>query len=251
MLSPELPVVDPALQPAADFARPAPLDLSFPGWTPDVFALLDRLRAHPHIDQYKQEKPGVTTLLKDPFKQYRDDLVVNWVLPNRLDLETEKNVFSRLLKNDFGAGGCHDNLWMAFYRPHTKRLKDVQVSHKISPDGFEVGLYVGSYAKDLLDRALARIAAAPATYLDLINPLLDQAGWHWGFHAGTGDAKRAPRFTAPLAELPEGLSSADGLWLRRRFPRDQVLDWGPQLVAHALDAVADVWPLYRFYLAGR
>ena len=59
--------------------------------------MLDRLRDEPHIDQYKSEKPGVTDHLKAPFRRYRDDLVVNWVLPNRLDFETERYVFSRLL----------------------------------------------------------------------------------------------------------------------------------------------------------
>lgn len=222
--------------------------LDFEGWCPEAFAILDRIRETPHISQYNEEKPGITDRLKDPFKRYRDDLVVNWVLPNRLDLETEKYVFSRLLKNDFGAGGCHDNLWMAFYRPHTKRLKDVQVSHRISPDGFDVGIYVGSHAKDLLKQALHRIEQAPATYLDLINPPLGEQGWRFYYHYGSGERARRPVYTEPLDGLPEDLSRADGIWLRRRFPRPQVLDWGPDLVLHALEAVRTVWPIYRFYL---
>jgi len=243
--------VDPAQKPVDAMDVPDDLDLSFEGWSPEVFEMLDRIRATPHIDQYKKEKPGVTNLLKDPFKRYRDDLVVNWVLPNRLKLETETNVFSRLLKNDFGAGGCHDNLWMAFYRPHTKRLKDVQVSHKISPDGFDVGIYVGSYAENLLDQALTRIQQAPETYLDLVNPLLQRKTWRFSYHAGSGERARKDTLWEPMDALPEGLDAADGFWVRGRFPREQVLDWGPDLVRHGLQAVLDVWPIYRFYLADR
>lgn len=242
--------IDPVQQPVDQMTRPAPLDLEFEGWSVEAFELLDRLRAHPHIEQYRKEKPGVYEYVKDPFKRYRNDLVVNWVLPNRLDFETEKNVFARLLKNDFGAGGCKDNLWMSFYRPGRKRLKDVQISHNISPDGFDVGLFVGGYAEDLLAQAQARIERSPERFLALVNPLLDADGWRFYFRTGSGKSKQKHTFEAPLDAVPGDVQRANDLFVRRSFPREQVLDGGPQLVAHALDAVMAVWPLYRFYLSG-
>ncbi len=250
MLESHATQVHPPRIPAADFTVPEPLDLAFEGWSPEVFAMLDRLRAHPHIEQYRKEKPGVTDLLKEPFKGYRNDLVVNWVLPNRLGLETEKNVFSRLLKNDFGAGGCKDNLWMSFYRPGRKRLEDVQISHKISPDGFAVGLFVGGYAKDLVKQAKERIASEPGRYLGLVNPLLENGAWNFFFRVGAGQSKTMHRFTDPLGAVPEELERAQAIWVRRYFDRDDVLACGPQLVPRALDTVITLWPIYRFYLAG-
>jgi len=242
--------VDPVQQPVDQMTRPEPLDLEFEGWSPEAFELLDRLRAHPHIDQYQQEKPGVYDYVKNPFKRYRNDLVVNWVLPNRLDFETEKNVFARLLKNDFGAGGCKDNLWMSFYRPGRKRLKDVQISHNLSPDGFDVGLFVGGYANDLLEDAQARIEQAPGRYLALMNPLLQEKSWRFYFRTGSGKSKQRHTFEAPLDAVPDATQRANDLFVRRHFPRDQVLAWGPQLLEHTLDAVLSVWPIYRFYLSG-
>ena len=244
----DLPRVTPSSVPASDLTRADPVTLAFEGWSETAFAILDRLRETPHIDQYNREKPEISTALKDPFKRYRDDLVVNWVLPNRLELETEAYVFSRLLKNDFGAGGCHDNLWMAFYRPHTKRLKDVQVSHRISPDGFDVGVYVGAYAKDGLARAQDRMREMPDTYLSLINPLLQYKKWTFGWHEGSGERKKRPTFDAPLDTLPDAVTQADGIWLRHRIPREDTLALGPDLVARALDCVEALWPVYRFYL---
>jgi hypothetical protein len=211
--------------------------------------MLDRLRDEPHIDQYKSEKPGVTDHLKAPFRRYRDDLVVNWVLPNRLDFETERYVFSRLLKNDFGAGGCHDNLWMSFYRPETRRLEDVQITHRVSPDGFAVGLYVGAYATDLLRQAKDRIQSAPTTYLDRVNPLLEQDDWRFHTHSGSGDDKRTPVYTDPLDAVPDAVEAADGIHVRHYIDRDETLALGRELVDRALDLVFDVWPIYRFYLA--
>lgn len=242
--------VDPVRLPVEEMHRPGSLDRSFEGWTPDVFTMLDRLRAEPHIDQYNREKPGVTDYLKDPFRRYRDDLVVNWVLPNRLDLETERHVFSRLLKNDFGAGGCHDHLWMSFYRPETRRLEDVQITHRVSPDGFAVGVYVGARATDLLTQAKTRIRQAPRTYLDLVNPLMAQARWCFYTHRGSGDNEHKTVFDEPLDTVPESVEGADGIYVRHYLSREKALDLGPELVDRALDLVFDVWPIYRFYLSG-
>jgi len=241
--------VDPRRTSVEEMHRPDDLDHSFEGWSPKVFAMLDRLRAEPHIDQYNKEKPGVTNHLKDPFRRYRDDLVVNWVLPNRLNLETEKNVFSRLLKNDFGAGGCHDHLWMSFYRPETRRLEDVQITHRVSPDGFAVGVYVGARATDLLKRATARIRQAPATYLDLVNPLLSRDDWHFYTHRGSGTNETQTVFSEPLDAVPDAVDGADGIYVRHYLSRETTLALGPKLVDRALDLVFAVWPIYRFYLA--
>jgi hypothetical protein len=239
----------PAQTPIEEMHRPEPLERSFEGWSPEVFAMLDRLRAEPHIDQYEKEKPGVTTHLKDPFRRYRDDLVVNWVLPNRLNLETERHVFSRLLKNDFGAGGCHDHLWMSFYRPETRRLEDVQITHRVSPDGFAVGVYVGAYADDLLRQAKERIQGAPATYLDLVNPLLERDDWRFYTHRGSGQNETETVFPDPLDTVPYSVDGADGIYVRHYLSREETLDLGPKLVDRALDLVFAVWPIYRFYLS--
>ena len=239
----------PAQVPVEAFRRPETVDRSFEGWTPEVFAMLDRLRAEPHIDQYKEEKPGVTDDLKDPFRRYRDDLVVNWVLPNRLGFETEKHVFSRLLKNDFGAGGCHDHLWMSFYRPKTRRLEDVQITHRVSPDGFAVGIYVGAHATDLLQQAKRRIADAPTTYLDLVNPLLEQENWQFYTHRGSGDHESKTVFAEPLDHIPKSVDGAEEIYVRHYIGREETLALGGNLVDRALDLVFDVWPIYRFYLA--
>jgi hypothetical protein len=241
--------IDPPQKPVEAMQLPDTIDRSFEGWSEDVFEMLDRLRAEPHIDQYEKEKPGVTEHLKDPFRRYRDDLVVNWVLPNQLGFETEKYVFSRLLKNDFGAGGCHDNLWMSFYRPETRRLEDVQITHRVSPDGFAVGVYVGAYATGLLSQAQSRIEDTPDTYLNLVNPLLAQDDWRLSTHRGSGNSKTQDVVTEPLDAVPESVQKADGIHVRHYLSRSETLDLGPCLVDHALDLVLDVWPIYRFYLA--
>ncbi len=250
VLSPER--VDPAAVPAEELVIPDPLDLSFEGWRPEAFDLLERLRQEPHIGQYRKERDAgrLDAFVKEPFKRYRDDLALNFVFPNRLAFETEKNVFSRLLKNDFGAGGCHHHKWMAFYRPGLKRLKDVQLSHSLSPEGMDVGCYIGAYMKALLARAKKRVAEEPERFLGLVNPLLEKEGWRFYFYRGSGKGKARHAFTAPLEEVPEAIERADGIGLWRRFERAEVVEARSAFVGQALEAVIAVWPLYRFYLAG-
>ncbi len=234
------------LRPPSPFTLPEPLNLHFEGFSEEAFAVLERLRAAPHIEQYRAEKEAIKTFVTDPFKRYRDDLALNWVLPNRSGFETEKNVFSRLLKNDFGAGGCHHHLWMAFYRPPLRRLTDVQLSHGLYPDGFAFGLYVGEYAKDFFRQAKARMLDEPERALALVNDLI---GRGYAFtHAPTVTKKHAsPTFTEPLDALPDDLGRAKGLWVRRKVERAEVLEAGPDLVRRAIDAQAELWPLYEWW----
>lgn len=231
-----------------DITLPTSLDLTFEGFAPEAFAILERLREEPHIEQYRRERAAIRTYLTEPFKRYRDDLVVNWVLPNRLPLETERNVFSRLLKNDFGAGGCHHHLWMAFYRPGRRRLTDVQLSHSIRPEGFEVGLFVGGYARTLVRQAKSQIAETPDAFLALLNPLLQE--YTLGYRYGSGERRVRQVCTQPLDTIPDDVQKADALWLRRRFAREDVLRWEGVLVEHALVAIHELWPLYLLFLRG-
>ena len=228
---------------------PEPLDLTFDGFEPEAFAILERLREAPHIAQYRKEKEGVKRYLTEPFKVFRDDLAVNWVLPNRLGFETEKNVFSRLLKNDFGAGGCHHHLWMAFYRPPRRRLTDVQLSHSITPDGFTTGLFVGDYAKDLLQQAKERIVHAPTHFLAVINPLLQSPNWLFCLYHNTGKGKEKTFYADPLAAVPADLPRVTGFYLRCYTSRERVLMMQGSLVGWSIDRLRDLWPLYTFIAA--
>ena len=230
--------------PADQWFIPDPLDLTFEGFTPEAFAILDRLRDQPHIEQYRKEKGGIKQHITEPFKRFRDDLVVNWVLPNRLDFETEKNVFSRLLMNDFGAGGCHHHLWMAFYRPGRRRLTDAQLAPCITPNGFTLGLFVGGYMKDLLKQAKANIAAEPARFLGLLNPLLQDEKWKFCIY----QSQAKTLSPGPLATPPDELSKATGIFIRSYICRDDALAVGEGLVQWTLDRLGDLWPLYQFIL---
>lgn len=233
--------------PSSDrFLRPHPLSLTFEGFPDEGFEALAALKREPHIERYRTVKDVLDRAVLAPFKRYRDDLAVNWVLPNGLPFETEKNVFSRILKNDFGAGGSHSHLWMSFYRPPRKRLTDVQLSHAVHADAFRWGIYMGDYAKGLFLPARERMAAEPERALGLLNGLLGR-GYRLAFAPHVTKPEGHPEVDEPLDALPNGLLRARGIWLMRRISREETQALGPSLVARAIDAQEELWPLYRFW----
>lgn len=235
---------DPSSISAGELFIPEEPELAFEGFTEDTFAILDRLKQEPHIEQYRMEKEVLGPHLKEPFKRYRDDLVLHFVLPNRIRLETERNVFSRLLKNDFGAGGCHHHYWISFYRPGLRRLTDVQLTHSLWPEGLRVGLFIPSSAKQVLRDAQLAIDREPAIFLERVNGLLSSGEWWLRY----GRSRLSEPRHAPLSELPEDVLSARKLELRTLIPRGRVLALGPDLVVEALACVRSVWPVYRMML---
>ncbi|OZC03389.1 hypothetical protein [Rubricoccus marinus] len=241
-MPPDLPPVPDAAPP---FVTPEPLALRFDGFPAEGLEALERLRAEPHIGRYREEKEVIKRAITEPFKLYRDDLALNWVIPNGIPFETEKNVFSRILKNDFGAGGSHSHLWMSFYRLPRKRLTDIQLSHAVHPDAFRWGLYIGDYARGLFGPARQRLMDEPSDALAILNGLIER-GYRFSFAPHVTKPEGRPEFSEPLAALPDGLERAKGIWIMRRIGREEMDALGPRLVARAIEEQAALWPLYRF-----
>lgn len=250
---------DPTTVPVGELVFTDPPELHFEGFTAETFAVLDRLRDKPDLEQFRVERGAndgidrVAAHVMGPFARYRDDLVVNFVAPSALRWETDRNVFSRLPKNDFGGGGCKSHVWLCFYRPPRRRLTDAQLSHAVSPRGFEVSLFVGELARDLRQHARARIADDPQGFLAALRDGFDGAAGEARFeyavrHRGA-TVERA--LTAPPAAIPDDLARAQWLALGATFDRQQVIGWGPRLVVEAFAAIRRLWPLYRFLFGGR
>lgn len=229
-----------------------PRECSFTGFPDAAFETLAALRAEPFVTTYRRLQPEIDAHVVGPFKRYRDDLVVATVLPERLPLETERNVFSRLLKNDYGAGGAHSHLWMSFYRTGRKRLTDPQMSHSIDPDGVSVGLYVGDHYGDYFRRFKDRVAAEPSAFADLLRGVLAPSPDVPPFAAyAYTKAKGVETRHAldPGTASGDVLAKATGVWVRAAWPRADVVALGPAFLDRAVAAVAHLWPLYVWQCA--
>lgn len=223
-----------------------PAERAFAGYDPAAFEVLGAMRSAPHVETIRRLKGEIDAHVVGPFKRYRDDVVVATVLPERLPLETERNVFSRLHKNDYGAGGAHSHLWLSFYRHGRKRLTDPQLAHSIDPDGCSVGLYVGDHYGDYFRRFRERVAAEPGAFDSLLRSALAGAP---GLPTVAAYAYKKAKGAETRHDLAGGvdpavLARSTGVWVRMRWPLDEVVALGPRFVDHAVTAVAHLWPLY-------
>jgi 5-methylcytosine-specific restriction protein B len=97
----------------------------------------------PPIKFYKSEKDDFETYVIQPTKALLRDVVDR--LPRAiLDvMETERNVFSRIPKNDWGQGWTHLWYWGALYPKGRQRLEDVQLIISVHADKLEYGFRIG------------------------------------------------------------------------------------------------------------
>lgn len=230
---------------------PDNLSISFEGFSPEAFEVLKAIKQAPHIETYRALKSEIDQEITAPFKKFRDDLVVNWVLPNGIPFETERNVFSRLLKNDFGAGGCHHHQWMSFYRIGLRRLKDVQLAQTIRHNGFSSSLFIGENAPDVFMQVKKHISNEPETFLKLVNALIEGEGWSFRMRPQKAKRDEYMIIDQPIMNLPDGIDRAKGIWWHTFYPEDTIFNEGRKLVLSSLQAVEALWPIYLFLLDTR
>jgi len=217
--------------------------VQFPGFAEETFLILDRLKAQPNSSQYKKEKASISSQIMTPFKLFRDDLVVNWVIPEAFDLITERNVFSRFLKNDFGKGGCNHHLWFSFYRPGFRRLTDLQLAYSIFPEGFNIGLYVAERAEIPMNRVRLLLDTETEQSLSAINRVLA----HKNFHLVANKRGEKLTISNPLDSIGKEICEADELWLKTTISRSEVITRGAELFSLSLDHSRFLQPLYRWW----
>lgn len=113
-------------------------------FSPESFLLLSGLRQNPTASFYLENKEHFKTHVEGPFQNLMQQAAARLPLEITQVMETEKNIFARILKNDFGLGGAWEFYWGAFYTRSGKRTEDAQLATGIHPDRFEIGFFVGS-----------------------------------------------------------------------------------------------------------
>ncbi len=134
-----------------DEVAPAVESLDGP-FSPRTFSLLAGIRDNPTMQFYNAHKEEFHSEVEAPFQR-----VVRTVA-ERLDprvkqlMETEKGIFSRFRKNDFGLGGAWPHYWSAFYPRGSKRKDDAQLSVFLNANALEYGFFIGEYGSSQRSR---------------------------------------------------------------------------------------------------
>jgi hypothetical protein len=239
---------EPAGVEAAELTFADPLDITFPGFTLASFAMLRLLRMRPLLTTYQAHRPQFEAVVMNPFRLFRDDIVANWIVPSRLRFETERNVFSRIGKNDFGRGGANHRIWMAFYRPEQRRLTDVQLVFAISPDGFSVGTYCpdnkGSVVAGIRDILLRDEVKRYRPEIERTTEMAMNAG----FTLDTTTSRGNERLARP-SESCNVLRGARSWRMTRLIRRQEVESIGSDLIAVIIRDLSGLWPFHRLMLS--
>ena len=149
---------------------------------PETFRLLEELHHNPTSKFYLSKKDEFKKFIEKPM--YKIMKLVAEELPNKITevMETENNLFSRIIKNDYGRGGAWDYYWAAFYPKGGKRIEDAQLSIFINKDRFEYGSHIGEYGSEQKKKFLNNCKNNYNILEKILQPILDDESIVFGTH---------------------------------------------------------------------
>jgi len=138
-----------------------------------AFELLSALHKHPLQTFYEEHGEEFDATIEAPLKRLMRNLAS--ALPASMTdaLETQKRLFSRIQKNDYGRGGAWDFYWGAFYPKGGKRTADAQLFVFISSNVLRFGFYIGDYGTDPRNTFAKNCAEHGAALRKLLQPALE------------------------------------------------------------------------------
>lgn len=122
-----------------------------------TFELLTLMHATPLAATYHANKEDIKSFVESPLQALL--LGAASKLPKEMTdfLETEKKIFARFLKNDYGQGGAWDYYWGALYPQGGKRNSDAQLFVWMNHEVLEFGFYIGDYGDEQKTRFLKNV----------------------------------------------------------------------------------------------
>jgi hypothetical protein len=123
-------------------------------FTTESFELLHKLHTEPTAATYQKFKDGFRNSVENPVQALLRSVVGRLSAKVTACLETEKKIFARILKNDYGQGGAWDYYWGALYPKGGKRTHDAQLFVWMDQECLEAGFFIGEYGSAQKDRFL-------------------------------------------------------------------------------------------------
>lgn len=143
----------------------SPSDVGEPLFTAETFEMLAKMSADPLADTYHLNKEAIKKTVEAPLQTLLREAAATLPKPMADYLETEKKIFARFLKNDYGQGGAWDYYWGALYPKGGKRTSDAQLFVWINKDRLEFGFYTGDSGDECKKRFISN-AKANSHFLD-------------------------------------------------------------------------------------
>lgn len=121
--------------------NPSPLPDSV--FSPRAFELLESIHQQPRISFYNEHKAEFKSEIEQPLQELMSRVASR--LPESIAkvMETQKKIFSRFAKNDWGQGGAWEHYWAAFYPKGSKRTTDAQLAVFMKYRYLQISFYIG------------------------------------------------------------------------------------------------------------
>lgn len=116
-----------------------------PAFSSLAFDLLRGIHAQPTVHYYHDHKADFREYVEQPLQRLMARVAVRLPAMAQSKLETRRNVFSRIPKNDFGRGSAWDNYWGAFYPKGSRRIMDAQLALWMDPWRLHASFYINDY----------------------------------------------------------------------------------------------------------
>lgn len=212
-------------------------------FTRRTFDLLEGIHETPTRDFYNQHQDDFRAHVEGPLKELMTGVAALLPPPMKEVLETEKRLFSRFTKHDFGQGGAWDFYWGAFYPRGGKRVTGAQLFVWMNRERLDYGFYIGEYGDEQRTRFINNVRKRREALAAALGPRLD--GDRFLFGAERDDYDRLDEESA-YPSLHEWLQHIDDGQLSARVtvPRDQLLATpAAELKEQVLDAFRQLFPL--------
>ncbi len=230
---------------AGDDSEAAPMVVREPAitqpgfFTTKTFELLEALHNNPTRQFYTEHKDEFQQHVEQPFQrlfhQVRDRL------PQliRDAMETEKNIFARIPKNDYGRGGAWDFYWGAFYTKGGKRTSDAQLFIAIHTNFLRFGFSIGVRRSQCRERFDANLEKHRDELVALLEDKLTGLGMVFG---DPNDVK--PPLDHQITSFAEWVGSDVRYSVKKHFPKETVVAMPPEeLIRQVTDVFTAVFPL--------
>ncbi|MFC1857667.1 McrB family protein [Thermodesulfobacteriota bacterium] len=215
-------------------------------FNPKTFELLSGLYSTPQKDFYHANKDDFKNYLETPFQDLFHKIAKELPMEVKNYLELEKQLFSRILKNDWGKGGAWDFYWGAFYPKGGKRIEDAQLFLWINREILEFGFFIGVYGSEQNKRFLNQCKYYKESHLHILRDSLSNENFFFGRWDRKLDNGNVPSNLKETTwqewlEDPE----ANGINVSVILTKDEILSLSEkQLVDKISRAFSELFPLF-------
>jgi 5-methylcytosine-specific restriction protein B len=189
----------------------------------ETFDLLAGLHEDPTKAYYQEHREAIRDHEEKPFRRLVRGVARRLPAPIAGLMETEKGIFARILKNDYGKGGAWDFYWGAFYPKGGKRIEDAQLMMVINRDHLEFGFYIGHYGSDQRERFLDNCRRYREELIDLLEPVAEE-GFVYGEDKGGTSRSRGRSLSQWLENIDEAGLRASTVIAKERVSEPSAQD---------------------------